>query len=333
MAEEIGSVLPSLINCAKCSARFSEAKNSCPGCGEPKSNSSDQNVILTSKEQAKQEASQIRPSLNISNNSVFTVRYMILHQLAERNEPMYVKTIAQNLAPYGVSRDRILIELNKMQNSEQKLVRRLKAGYPFPKKFLYSITENGVNELRKRKNVEANSKSQLIDTPPLDPYLWLLENLIEPKTIEDLTEVRGDSANTLKVYLHHLFKLGVIDKHKDAESKEISQRNRNGDVIKRNTTVMRTYYYLKQGPLREKMVESNIIESRPKTVKMDVPMESLKEPVFTAQLEREYDAWREAIKSKEDFHKMVMRNANRQGVAPKVVYRVVFMQLKKQGKL
>ena len=332
MAEEIGSVLPSLINCAKCSARFSEANNNCPGCGEPKSNSSNQDVIPNAVLTSKEKIISSGPTMNISN-SIFTVRYMILQTLAERNETMYAKLIAQNLAPYGISRDRVLKELNKLMNSSKKPVRRLKATYPFPKKFLYAITENGVNELKKRKNVDNISKQQLVDTPPLDPYLWLLENLGEPKTIKDLTEVRGDSVNTLKVYLHHLYKLGVIDKHKDAESKEISQRNRNGDVIRRNTTVMRTYYYMKQGPLREKMAEANIIENRPKTVKMDVPLEGLKEPVLNAQLEKEYDVWREMVKNKEEFHAMVMRNANRMGVAPKIVYRTVFMQLKKQGKL
>lgn len=260
-----------------------------------------------------------------------SVRYMILQQLAERNGPMYAKTIAQNLAPYGISKERILIELNKLAKSDQRLVRRMKATYPFPKRFLYSITGEGINELKK-KSAEMAPKQQTIVTPPLDPYLWLLENLMEPKTLNDLKEVRGDSVNTLKVYLHHLYKLGVIDKYKQPETKQISQRNRNGTVISRNTTVMRTYYYLKDGPLKEKLAEF-CIEKRPKTLKLEVPLENLREPAFTPELEKEFFAWREAIGNNQEFNKAILRNADRIGVLPKVLYKIVFMQLKESGKL
>ena len=195
-------------------------------------------------------ATSTPPTITVGASQIFTVRYMILQQLAETNEPTYARTIAQKLNAYGVEKDRVLKELNKLINNKYGYVKRMKASYPFQKRFLYSITEHGVNELQKKKGIALTRKEPMIETPPLDPYLWLLENLVEPRTVDDLKKLRGDSEATRCAYLSNLFKLGVIDKYKQPETKQFWQRNRNGQEVERTTTVMKTYYHLRPGTVK-----------------------------------------------------------------------------------
>ena len=318
--------LPELTTCAKCGARLSEILPSCPTCGEG------------AARERRETAASFPSTMTVGSSSVFTVRYMILQLLAETNEPTYAKTIAQKLAPYGVKKDRVLKELNKLGDSSYKLVNRRKAGYPFSGKLLYSITENGVKELEKRKGIAVNRKEQMIDSPPIDPYLWLLENLIEPKTIDNLKKLRGDSEATLCAYLSNLFKLGVIDKYKQPESKQFSQRNKLGQIITRTSTVMKTYYHLRPGPLREKMAqgtEFSAIGKPAQTFKVEVPIGtgSAKEPVFSAEEDEKYQKWREDTREMEEFHKQILKRANKAGMRPIIAYRLVFKQLLDNGKL
>ena len=271
-----------------------------------------------------------------SPTTVLSVRFMILQQLAETNQPTYSHTISGNLAQYGITKERILIELNKLANSTSKPVKRNKS--PFNKRYLYLITENGVNELKKRKNTILHSNTLTVESPPLDPYLWLLENLTEARTIEELVELRGDSEVTLRVYLSQLYKLGAIDKRKEPEEKQISQRNRNGDIINRTTTVFRTYYCMKNGPLKDKWAETPGFEAlgEPvKTFKMEVPIPNtaVKDPVFTTQEEEEYQKWREGIRDIGEFNAAILKKANKTGIRPATAYRLVFRQLKDSGRI
>lgn len=314
--------LPELTTCAKCGARLSEILPSCPTCGEGVAR------------ERRGTAAPIPPMMTVDASPVFTVRYMILQKLAETNQPTYANALSQSLAQYGIKRERILIELNKLINSKYGLVKRMKASYPFQKRFLYSITENGVNELKKKKGIAFTRKESVIETPPLDPYLWLLENLAEPRTFTELQRVRGDSEKTLSVYLSTLYKLGVIDRYKQAETKQFSQRNRIGRIVERTTTVMRTYYQLRPGPLREKLAETSMLPNAPQTVKIEMPLgPGLKEPALDIQQEEEYSRWRQELEGKPEFIKAVIAHANRAKVSPKTMFRIAFVNLKKAGKL
>jgi DNA-binding PadR family transcriptional regulator len=263
-------------------------------------------------------------------SKIVTIRHMILQTIAERNEEMYAKTIFQSLQQYGATKERILIELNKLTNSPSRPVKRVKS--PLSKRFLYKITENGVNELKKFRNDAETRKEPMINEVPYDPYLWLLQNISEPKTLEELTDVRGDSKEVICAYLSNLYKMGVIEKFKQPETVEFSQRNRNGQIIKRTTTVQKTYYTLKNGQLRERISEIPDLPPPSKTVRIDVPIgNKLKEPVFTREMEAEYDKWRREMDSKPEFVNAVITRANKCGVYPKTMFRIAFHNLKKQG--
>lgn len=335
----------------------------------------------------------------INHAKMFSVKYTILRLLAEKLDAtpdgIYARTIADSLKQYGVTSERVLIELNKLINSRKKLVRRIKS--PITRRYLYKITENGLNELRRLEsfsdlgpnlgfgissnpnhinpypNLGPNNQTNpinpfgsnynhnhnfnpnpnlpfgsmdsasqamnqrqpqpLIDAIPLDPYRWLLENLVEAKTFEELRSIRNDSEKTLSVYLSQLYRLGVIDKQKTMEEKKIMQRDRNGRIITRVTKVQKTYYFLRPGPLRDKLTKEMILPKPPQAFKVTVPLDDLKEPAFTPELEKQYLEWREQIKGKDEFHARIIREANRRGVLPKVLYKVVFMKLKQQGKI
>lgn len=320
------SKLPELTTCAKCGARLSGILNSCPSC---------------EKEIRKGEVCRedVASNIVLADSSLLSVRYLILQVLAERNEPTYAKTIAQRLAQYGVKMERILIELNRLTNGGWGLVKRVKASYPFKKRFLYSITEKGVVQLQKRKSTLSSKHTEITaDSLPIDPYLWLLENLIEPMTVDDLTELRGDSKVTLRIYLSHLYKLGVINKYRQPEERETFQRNRRGDITERKTTVFRTYYQMKGGPLKEKIAqdaEFATIVKPAQTFKIEVPIEAsgVKEPVFSAEEDERYQKWREDTRDMEEFHAQILKRANKAGIRPAIAYRLVFKQLRDNGKL
>jgi len=317
--------LPEMMTCGKCNARLSEILNFCPECGM---------AIVKDNKSPGAVASKVA----LADLSLYSVRHLILQTLAEKNEMTYARTIAQRLAQHGIAKERILIELNKLTNSGHKPIKRVKASYPFQRKFLYTITENGIAELKRRNDIISKQETPAVDQPPLDPYLWLLESLIEPMTVDDLTGLRGDSRETLQTYLSQLYRLGAIEKHKQPEEKDVSQRNRNGDIITRKTTTFRTYYQMKDGPLREKMaqgVEFTVIGKPAPTFKVDVPIEAsgAKEPVFSAEEEEKYQKWRENTRDMEEFHKQILKRANKAGMRPTIAYRLVFKQLLDNGKI
>lgn len=325
--------LPGMRVCAKCGARIAESFANCPGCGEAQPVASRSELSQDCERQLRGEG---EGKLAAAPSS-FSVRFLILQQLAESNAPTYARKVAQALAPYGVGMGRVLIELNRLAKGSKGLVKRTKAAYPFEKRFLYMITEAGICELRKlRERQSVKDGNSAPESQPLDPYLWLLENIVEPATIEDLAKLRGDPRVTLRVYLSQLYKLGIIDKFKQPEPVQFSQRNRNGEIVERSTTVMRTYYQLRPGPLRDKLAETAaIMPKAAPSVKIDVPMatQELKDPVFTPKLEEEYQQWREDIRDRDDFHRVIIAHANRAKVLPKTMYRIVFKRLKEQGKL
>jgi hypothetical protein len=271
-------------------------------------------------------------ALAMAPSKIVTIRHMILQTLAERNEEMYAKTIFQGLQQYGATKERILIEMNKLVNSPSRPVRRVKS--PITRRYLYKITENGVNELKKVRTDASMRKEPMINEVPYDPYLWLLQNIGEPKTLEELTGVRGDSKEVICAYLSNLYKMGVIEKFKQPETVEFSQRNRNGSIIKRTTTVQKTYYTLKAGALREKISETPDLPAPSKTIRIDIPIgDKIKEPVFTREMEAEYEKWRGEIEAKPEFVKVIINRANKCGVYPKTIFRIAFHNLKKQGKI
>lgn len=266
---------------------------------------------------------------------LITVRHMILQFLMQRNQPTYASMVAGELAQYGITKERILIELNKLTNSPSRPVRRNKS--PFNRRYLYLITESGINEVKKKTD-SLKGNNMGMESPPLDPYLWLLENLLEPRTIEDLVELRGDSEITLRVYLSQLYKLGAIEKRKEPEEKQISQRNRNGQIMTRTTTVFKTYYCMKDGPLKAKMAENpelNVLGKSVQTIKVEVPVPNpgVKEPAFTEEEEKLYLEWRESIRDVEAFNQAILKRANKAGIRPLTAYKLVFKQLRDSGKI
>lgn len=264
-----------------------------------------------------------------------SVRYLILDFLHKRAQPTYASTIASEFSQYGIKKERVLVELSKLVKSRSKPVKRQKS--QFNGRYLYVITENGIAEL-KRWQESLKERYSPPESPPIDPYLWLLENLVEPMTLEDLVELRGDPEVTLRVYLSQLYKMGMIEKTKQPEVKQISQRDRNGNIITRNVTVYKTYYFLKNGPLKQKLAENSELSvlGRPvKTIKMEVPVPetTIKEPQFTEAEYKKYLEWRESIKNLEEFNQAVIRRANKAGIRPALAYMLVFKQLVKEGKI
>lgn len=269
------------------------------------------------------EVKQNDPTTVVSAQTLLTPRYLILQQLAE-NSPLQSKIIAQNLSKYGVGKEKILIELNKLKKSKRKLVGRVKSS--INRRYLYSITENGLEELNHRNKLVEDRQKIGVQDSVLNTYSWLLEELQEPRTIEDLEELRGDSDKTLSVYLSYLFKAGLINRYKVSEGRKITQRNRKGKEITRNTTIKKTYYKINTGNTEDKM-------KVPTSEKATGP--SLKNPIFTSEEEIKFEKWFGLVKGKEyePYHKAIRSHANKHKVEPLVVYRIAFRDQLKRGKI
>lgn len=267
------------------------------------------------KELAKQELPMYGEGVTGERRAAaLTARYMILQKLAESKEPMYALTISKELAQYGITKERILVELSKLSKGTLVSRETIDGAYG------YRASEKGLNELKRILNKERETKAGQSLSESCN---WLLENLQEPKSFDELSELFYDSDKTLSVLLSKLSRSGIIAKIKLPVTKKIVQRGRRGKLLSRITRVRKTFYVLNE----------KVGNAKPPQLEKEGHTEGIPEPVLTQQEKAEYLEWRRKLRRDrfEKFHRNVIANANRQGVAPETVYKTAFKRLVVNG--
>jgi len=251
-----------------------------------------------------------------SPTTVLSVRFMILQQLAETNQPTYSHTISSNLAQYGITKERILIELNKL-NKRTSVSRETADGA-----YKYQATEKGLNELKRRISILDKERIAKPGKSLSESCNWLLENLQEPKSFDELSELFDDSDKTLSVLLSRLCRAGIAAKIKQPLERRISQRNRHGKIVSRKTMFRKTFYVV-----QDKLADVKIPKIEDETASNGL------EPVLSQDEGLAYAGWRKKIRGKrfEKFHRILIANANKARASPESVYKNTFRRLVQAG--